>query len=154
MTTKSVFLSAKEWKSRLQWFKDNEYWINQPKHGSTVFTILGRGVHTTFTNLENCKEFTLPNGKTDIFTPGKAARLTLEYFHPKGWRARGGYRDLRKVPPMWLSRDTYNGKAHYIDFVSAYWIIYRRIWLDSLYPHSLKLKSHKPLNDAGDYLYF
>lgn len=150
---KKVYLNSEEWKNKIEWFKNNGFKINQPKHGNTTFTILGQGEHKTFINLDNCKVFTLPNGEQGIFTPGEAARKTLEYFYPHGYEAWGGYRKLRKVPPMWLSTTDYNGNAHYFDFVSAYWIIYRRIWLDSLYPHSLRLKSKMPLNDCGDWLY-
>ena len=153
MSTKTVYLSLDEWNDKLKFFSGEGYWINQPKNGNSTFTIQGQGYHTKFINIEKCREFTLPNGYSDLYLAGQAARKTLEHFYIYGYQARKGYRDRRKKPPNWVIEFCEDTEGSYFDFVSAYWFIARRISLDSLYPDSLHVKSNMPLNEPLDWLY-
>lgn len=152
---KTKYLELLEWKSNLNYYRQREYKINQPRHGDSVFTIQGQGIHTRFVNLDKCYEFVLPNGHTDIMLAGEAARKTLEFFYPCGYEAQGSYRYIRRNPPMWISDFVYGTPCHYIDFVGAYWVIARRLWLDLIYNASLSpnVRHSMPLNRTLDYLY-
>lgn len=79
-----------------------------------------------------------PNGGGEkiLMSPGEAARTELERAFPSltriGWRA-DNIKQLDWRSPM-LFNGPYKGKGVYIDIKSAYWQIYRKLWLDVAFP--------------------
>lgn len=80
------------------------------------------------------------DGEIDLITPGEAARFELIREFPDikrvGWRGPMIKLFDKRVPMFYLGPAT-SSEMVYIDLKSAYWQIYRMLWLDVLYPRGL-----------------
>lgn len=95
---------------------------------------------------------TWPNldGIPELMTPGAAARVELQRAFPDlkrvGWRPKM-IQLFDHRPPM-LYTGPHNGDMVQVDLKSAYWQIYRLLWLNTPYPRGFGSLSLMPVAEA------
>jgi hypothetical protein len=100
---------------------------------------------------EDCSYWEDLNGRSVRMTPGEIARteLTREFGKPKIWVKKSDFDKLDMPPPTYYDGRVREGKLWYVDMKSAYWQIYRHLWLDVLWPRGT---GQLPLKNVADRL--
>lgn len=114
---------------------------------------------TTFVDRSSLMQWPDIYGEYQPMTPGQAARMELRRAFPYvRLRARkSDFTLLDIAPPMYFSGQR-QGELWYFDLVSAYWQLYRKLWLDvawprgtgifSLYNVARRLQDWKPARNS------
>lgn len=130
------------WHRRLR--EDNIYFVA----GSSSLYIPSQNLKMIV--LQKAKPWDGLDGQRVFMTPGEAARTELRRAFPSlkkvGWR-RGHIKLFDWQPPMYYGGG-FEGRAIGYDLTSAFWQIYRGLWLNVAYPRGYGTLSLKPVADA------
>lgn len=95
-----------------------------------------------FIDKDVCKDWSDLEGNVYLMTPQEAARMELNR-HCRDWLPKRGFTRkqdmalLDLTAPMYYPGGRTKGELVYIDLRSAYWQIYRYLWLDTLWPRGI-----------------
>jgi hypothetical protein len=96
-----------------------------------------------------CKLWPNAGGEIQWLTPGEAARAELERAFPSlkrtGWP--GQMVKLLNLRPPFVYTGVARGSMWLVDLSSAYWTIYRKLWLNTAWPRGKGTLSLEPVAD-------
>lgn len=155
----------REYKPNRKIFREElKFWQNHIKPNGKPYTLIiaKRGITNSFfipelqTKIVNLKS-TWMEGREKISSPlfgsdhwlaGEYARDWLKYLYPV-FKASGQYKKYKRSAPMFFSGKFLNRDLVYFDIVSAYWQMYKRLWLDFT---EIGMVNRYPLLDIADQL--
>jgi len=107
-----------------------------------------------FIDIDVCKEWPNDEGEVILMTPQEAARAELNrhckrYLPKRGMVRKWSFPLLDMYAPQYFNGGRTKGELVYIDLKSAYWQLYKWMWLDTYWPRGM---GNIPLNGVASSL--
>lgn len=142
-----IFLPQKTFIETYKDYINSGHWIRMSYRGLGSFFDMRNEIK--YYNRDICHPFSIDrNDKPELMLPGEAARHVLMHHYPIGFTQSHQYNDTRIPAPILFNGASKLDSAIYIDIKSCYCQMYKRLWLDTMYP---SLSGTMPLRPIAEF---